>query len=112
MAEGRAIFVARCQACHQPPGEADRPGSLPDYPKLGGDTLILGRDPTTVVRIILQGAEGAVTPNDKTGFSMPAFPVLSDEQVAAVATYIRNSWGNRAGPVTAHAVKTLRAALR
>jgi mono/diheme cytochrome c family protein len=79
---------------------------------MAGDTLILGRDPTTVVRIILQGAESPVTPNEKTTYSMPAFAVLSDEQVAAVATYIRNSWGNHAEPVTPHEVRTLRAELQ
>jgi mono/diheme cytochrome c family protein len=109
MAEGQAIFVARCQGCHQPPGQ---PGPLPDYPQLAGDTLILARDPTTVARIILQGAESPVTPSEKTTYSMPAFAVLSDEQIAAVATYIRNSWGNRAEPVTSHAVKVLRAAIQ
>lgn len=114
MAAGQAIFVARCEGCHQPPGQPDQsgPGPLPDYPKLGGDTLILGRNPTTVVRIILQGAESPVTPNEKTTYSMPAFAVLNDEQIAAVATYIRNSWGNRGQPITPRAVKTLRAALQ
>lgn len=113
MAEGQATFVARCQGCHQPPGQPDQAGAgpLPDYPKLAGDTLILGRDPTTVVRIILQGAESPVTPDEKTTYSMPAFATLSDEQIAAVATYIRNSWGNRAEPVMPHKVNTLRAEL-
>lgn len=109
MAKGEAVFVARCQGCHQRP---DQPGPLPDYPQLAGDTLILGRDPTTVLRIILQGAESPVTPNGKTTYSMPAFATLSDDQVAAIATYIRNSWGNRAEPVSAYAVKTLRAELQ
>jgi mono/diheme cytochrome c family protein len=114
MVAGQAIFVARCQSCHQAPGQPDQagPGPLPDYPKLAGDTLILGRDPTTVVRTILQGAESPVTPNEKTTYSMPAFPVLGDEEIAAVATYIRNSWGNHGEPVTPHAVKTLRARLQ
>jgi mono/diheme cytochrome c family protein len=114
MAAGEAIFVARCEACHRPPGQPDQPGPgpLPDYPKLAGDTLVLGRDPTTVARIILQGAESSVTPNGKNTYSMPAFGVLDDEGVAAVATYIRNSWGNRAGVVSPRAVKELRAILQ
>lgn len=114
MAEGQTIFVARCQGCHQPPGQPDQPGGapLPDYPKLAGDTLILGRDPATVVRIILQGAESPVTPNEKTTYSMPAFATLSDSEIAAVATYIRNRWGNRAEPATPGAVKTMRAELQ
>jgi len=65
MASGEALFVQRCKTCHQPPGQPDQPGpgALPDYPKLAGDTLILGRDPTTVLRIILEGAAAPVTPN-------------------------------------------------
>jgi mono/diheme cytochrome c family protein len=42
---------------------------------------------------------------------MPAFPVLSDSQIADVATYIRNSWGNRASAVTAGAVAAERHAI-
>lgn len=114
MTAGQAVFVQNCLVCHAPPGQPDQPANsgLPDYPKLGGDTLILGRDPTTVLRIILQGAQSPITPNDKTSFSMPSFATLSDEKIADVATYIRNSWGNRAEPVSAHTVKTLRARLQ
>lgn len=113
MAAGEAIFVSRCKVCHQPPGQPDQPGPgpLPDYPKLAGDTLVLGKDPTTVVRIILQGAASPVTPNEDTSYSMPAFPVLSDAQIADVATYIRNSWGNHAPPVSRSHVHRLRARL-
>jgi len=113
IAAGEAVFVARCKACHQPPGQPDQPGPgpLPDYPKLAGDTLVLGRDPTTVLRIILQGASAPVTPNAPGTYSMPAFATLSDRQVADVATYIRGSWGNHASPVSRTDVKRLRAAL-
>jgi mono/diheme cytochrome c family protein len=43
---------------------------------------------------------------------MPAFPVLSDKELADVATYIRNSWGNHAEPVSASDVRSLRRALK
>jgi mono/diheme cytochrome c family protein len=109
MRAGEAVFVSHCKACHQPPGLPDQPSSLPDYPKLGGDTLILGHDPTTVLRIILQGAESPVTPNEKTTFSMPAFASLPDQDIADVTTYIRNSWGNRAPSVSRRDVARLRA---
>ena len=79
-----------------------------DYPKLAGDTLVMGRDPSTVLRIILQGAQSPVTQNEKTTFSMPAFPVLSDDEIADVASYIRNAWGNRAEPVNPGQVHDLR----
>lgn len=113
IAAGQAVFVSRCSFCHQPPGRADQPtpGPLADYPKLADDTLVLGRDPTTVVRIILQGAQAPTTPGGKTTFAMPGFPVLSDAEVADVATYIRNSWGNHAPAVSARAVGATRHAI-
>ncbi len=113
MASGEAVFVSRCNFCHQPPGRPDQPtpGQLADYPKLAGDTLLWSRDPTSVIRIILQGAQAPATPHENTTFAMPGFPVLSDGDVAAVATYIRNSWGNRAPAVAANDVKTERHAI-
>jgi mono/diheme cytochrome c family protein len=85
------------------------PGTnLPVYPKLAGDTLVVGRDPTTVVRIILEGASSPTTPNAPNTFSMPGFAALSDSDIAAVATYVRNSWGNSAPPVAKEQVRTLR----
>jgi mono/diheme cytochrome c family protein len=111
MASGQAVFVEHCKVCHAPPGQPDQLGSgpLPDYPKLGGDTLVMGRDPTTVLRIILQGAESPVTPNQATTYSMPSLATLSDQQIADVATYVRNSWGNRGAPVPSRDVRALRA---
>jgi mono/diheme cytochrome c family protein len=113
MRRGEAVFVARCSYCHQPPGTLDtlNEGGLPDYPKLPGDTLVMGRDPTTVLRIILEGAASPVTANERTTFSMPAFGTLSDGEIADVATYIRNAWSNRAPSVTAADVAKLRSAV-
>jgi mono/diheme cytochrome c family protein len=113
MSAGEVVFVKNCKVCHAPPGQPDQigPGPLPDYPKLGGDTLVLGRDPTTVLRIILEGAPSPVTPNAMPTYSMPSFATLSDREVGDVATYIRNSWGNRASPVSRGDVKALRAAV-
>jgi len=112
MKAGEAVFVMHCKVCHAPPGQPDMPGApLPDYPKLGGDTLVLGRDPTTVVRIILEGAGSAQTPRETPTYSMPSFATLSDAQIADAATYLRNSWGNRAPPVSRAQVRRLRAAL-
>jgi mono/diheme cytochrome c family protein len=112
MRAGEVVFVQHCVICHQPPGKPDQPGTLPDYPKLAGDTLIMGRDPTTVLRIILEGAPSPVTPNQHTTFSMPSFATLTDDEIADAATYIRNSWGNSASPVAAGDVKRLRARIQ
>lgn len=101
---GQAVFVARCSACHRTPGP-------PAYPALAHNTLVQSRDPMTVLRVILQGSQAAPTAHGPIGFSMPAFPVLSDAQVAGVANYIRNSWGNRAPPVSKGQVSRLRAML-
>ncbi len=101
MKDGEAVFVARCSVCHTRT-------SAQGYPTLVGNTLVQSRNPDTVLRIILDGASTADTKNAGSGFSMPAFPVLSDKELADVATYIRNSWGNKAEPVSAHDAKSLR----
>lgn len=112
---GQAVFVQHCEVCHQAPQNVDatdKAAPLPDYPQLGGDTLVLGRDPTTVLRVILQGAQAPDTPEKALGYSMPSFATLSDQQVADVATYIRASWGNQASPVTGDTVTALRDAIQ
>lgn len=106
MRQGEAMFAARCQVCHAPVGAPDR--APPDYPRLAGDTLVMGRDPTTVVRIVLEGASSPTIGDRPAGFSMPGFTALADNDVAAVATYIRNAWGNNAPAVDARDVAALR----
>jgi mono/diheme cytochrome c family protein len=107
MQAGEALFVASCSACHSEPGA----GEPRDYPDLAGDTLIMGRDPETVIRIVLQGAESAKTANAPTRYSMPGFVALTDQNIADVTTYVRNAWGNRASPVSPKDVKALRGTL-
>jgi len=95
---GQAVFTARCAVCHKP-----QDGGLPDYPQLAGDTLVMGGDPTTVLHVILQGG-----PSLTGKKPMPAFAKLGDGDIADVASYIRNAWGNRASPVSATDVHLLR----
>jgi len=97
MQAGQIIFVQRCSACHTAP---DQPHPR-DYPLLAHNTMVQARNPTSVLAVILDGAESASTANAPVGFSMPAFTYLSDNEVAQVATYIRNSWGNKADAATA-----------
>jgi mono/diheme cytochrome c family protein len=105
MRAGEAVFVDTCAACHRSDGSAE-PGY---FPPLAADALVQSRDPTTVLRIILQGARAAPTPGRPTPLTMPAFNwKLTDQQIADVATYIRGSWGNAAAPVSAAKVATLR----
>jgi mono/diheme cytochrome c family protein len=109
MQRGEAVFVAYCSACHLSLSVTD---GAKDYPPLAGNTLVQGRKPETVLRIVLEGLQSPQTGNAKTGYSMPSFVALSDDHIADVATYIRNTWGNRASPVSKSDVVRLRKALR
>ncbi|HEX2652282.1 MAG TPA: c-type cytochrome [Xanthobacteraceae bacterium] len=109
MQTGQAIFVDNCAACHRSNGEGV-PGM---FPSLKGDANVQSSDPTTVVRLILNGAHAAVTDARPTPFSMPAFGwKLNDDQIAALVNYVRNSWGNASPNVAASDVKSLRQSLQ
>ncbi len=88
--QGQQIFNSTCADCHRSNGEG-----LPDaFPALKGNSFVMG-DPDPVIQTILEGRKG------KLG-QMPTWKdKLTDQQIAAVATYIRNSWGNQAEAVTA-----------
>jgi mono/diheme cytochrome c family protein len=64
------------------------------FPNLAEAATVKARDPTTVLRVILQGAQSVSTEREPTGPAMPAFGwQLNDAQIAAVATYVRNRFG-------------------
>jgi len=109
MARGRGLYQAHCQGCHAADGRPT--GINADYPSLAGDTLVMSNDPTTVLRIILTGGKAPATPGKPEIRPMPAFDKLDDGQIADMASYIRNDWGNSAPPVSATAVHRLRRAL-
>lgn len=112
MARGQVLFMNHCTICHEPPeDERQPPDQLADYPQLAGDTLVLGRDPTTVVHILLEGAQSPVTSHEHTIYSMPSFAALSDSEIADLATYVRNAWGNRGSSVSTSQVRDLRQAI-
>ena len=100
MQRGKAVFSAYCASCHT--------ASKPEYPQLDGDTLVVGRDPTTVLRVILQGGAAPAVPGAPPQKPMPDFAKLNDGEIADVATYIRNAGSNRASPVSATDVIALR----
>ena len=69
-------------------------------------------DPSSVIRIILRGARSVATEKEPTAPGMPSYGwQLNDSQVAAVLTYIRNSWGNAASAVSPDDVARQRAGL-
>lgn len=105
MSAGEAIFVDGCAGCHQESGEA-----VPRvFAPLKGSAIVQSQNPLGVMRVILLGARVATTDARPTPFTMPGFAwKLSDGDVAAVSTYVRNAWGNVAPPVTAAEVRALR----
>lgn len=104
MVLGRRIYN-NCQACHQ----ADGRGVEGNFPPLLGSTWVTG-SPETLVRILLHGVEGELEVGGRRyNQVMPPWKHLHDEQLAAVATFVRGSWGNAAAPVSAETVKAVRA---
>lgn len=105
---GGAIFKDLCSACHQQDGKG-----VPNlFPNLSEVATVSSRDPTTVLRVILQGAQSVATDREPTGPEMPAFGwQLDDERVAAVASYVRDHFGHKASAVSASQVRKARAAL-
>ncbi|MGN6057597.1 MAG: c-type cytochrome [Sphingomicrobium sp.] len=109
MRAGSAVFFDGCTACHLAGGKG-QPGM---FPPLQGSSVAQQRDPTGVIRLILAGTRTGPTRSRPSFQSMPSFAwKLSDQEVADVATYVRNSWGNRAPPVDAHQVAAVRSKLR
>lgn len=109
MKMGENVYSANCTACHNSDGKG-----IPNLAaSLAGNPGLLADDASSIITTVLQGGRGAVTLGNPTSGAMPSFAwKLSDEQVAAVATYLRNSWGNAAKPVSADDVADKRALLR
>jgi mono/diheme cytochrome c family protein len=105
MAAGKAVYARACIACH----EADGSGAPRIYPPLPGNANLQSVDPSSTLRIILDGAQTATTPRAPNPGSMPAYAKqLSDQEIADVTNYMRNSWGNAAPLVRPAQVKKAR----
>ena len=95
-AAGESVFADNCAVCHGEKGE----GNV--GPKLDGNDWIAER--SNIINQVLFGA---------TDHGMPPFKdVLTDDQIAAVATYVRNSWSNSYGPVLPQSVASIRSATK
>jgi mono/diheme cytochrome c family protein len=108
MRAGAAIYKDSCAACHRDSGN----GEVNLFPRLSGSALVQSDDPTTLLRVVLQGSRAVSTSAKPTAPAMPAFDWrLNDDQAAALLTYVRNSWGNTASPISAGSVASARASL-
>ena len=108
MSDGEALYVDNCAGCHMDGGE----GLANTFPPLRESSAVQAAQPQLLIAVILEGAKSPATKAQPTGLTMPAFAdKLDDAQTAALVTYIRNEWGNRAATVSEHDVSKLRGTL-
>ena len=102
---GKALYFDNCTGCHLEDG-----AGIPQvFPPLKASAAVQAKDPATVLEAMINGATVVATTDKPTGLTMPAFGwKLSDTELADLATYIRNAWGNRASVVTASQVAKAR----
>ncbi|AYA36773.1 cytochrome c [Hymenobacter oligotrophus] len=105
LAAGKTVYTQNCLTCHM----ADGGGVETMNPPLSKTTWVLG-DKTRLVKVVLNGLEDVEIDGEEYRNVMPAQPHLTDQQIADVLTYVRNSFGNKASAVTPAEVKAIRAA--
>jgi mono/diheme cytochrome c family protein len=112
METGGHLFNLNCAACHQTTGL----GLGTQFPPLAGSDWVAEKDPSRIIRIVLLGSGGTIMVkgqecNPPGPMPSMAAAIGSDENLAAVLTYVRQSWGNNAPAVTADQVKAVKAAI-
>jgi mono/diheme cytochrome c family protein len=107
--DGGQLFTTYCAACHGGNGEGAGNGQ---FPPLAASPWLAGTQ-DRAIKIVLMGLEGPVEVNGRTwNLAMPPQgAAIPDDQIAAILTYVRSSWGNKADAVTPDHVKTVRTAL-
>ncbi len=107
MAFGQTVYVKNCAICHA----ADGRGMPPAYPPLAGNPSIQMESAVNPIRMVLNGGFPPGTEGNPMPYGMPPFAqTLSDDEVAAVVTYIRAAWGNRGEAISARQANELRTA--
>jgi nitrite reductase (NO-forming) len=102
---GKEVYDRICTTCHQP----DARGMTGIFPPLAQSDFLM-EDPERAVRVVMEGLQGPVTVNGQTfNGAMPNFS-LSDEEIAAVLSYVRSNFGNAGTPVTVADVQRIRRA--
>lgn len=108
MVDGKRLYEINCVACH----DFNNKGVPTMVSALAGNEGVQQESAENILRAVLIGARGAATRANPTAAGMPAFDwKLDDAQIAAIATYVRNSEGNAASAVSAEDVAEVRAAL-
>lgn len=103
-ADGAKVYATVCSSCHQATGQGV-PGA---FPPLAESEWVTG-DEERLLKIILHGVQGEIdVAGEMYAGMMPPWGSLKDAEIAAVATYVRNNFGNKAPPVTAETVARVR----
>jgi len=109
---GAGLYRDQCAACHGQRGEGrrDESGALA-YPALAGSRIVTQASAANLIRVIERGGFSPATPGHPRPYGMPPFAgVLGAEELAALASHLRQSWGHRAGEIDAVEVLRLRSA--
>jgi mono/diheme cytochrome c family protein len=105
MRRGAQIYSDACASCHLDNGI----GQSRLFPPLGKDAMLQQPDATGLEHLILGGTPVGVSASRPSPLGMPSFAwKLTDQEIADVSTFIRNSWGNQAAPVASSDVSELR----
>lgn len=105
LARGNELYGQHCASCHGDDGQ----GVADIYPALAGNRAVTLASPNNLVQIIRHGGFMPTTAGNPRPFGMPPYgQVLNDQDIAAVATFIRQSWGNAAAPVSSLDVLRIR----
>ncbi len=105
MAAGEIVYTVHCGSCHLPDGTGSAGLGVP----LGGNALVQASNPASLINVILYGPHLPPRPFSVDRSNMKMFGKrLSNEDIAQVASYVRASFGNQAGAVTAEQVKAQR----
>ncbi|CAN5471965.1 hypothetical protein BH09BAC6_BH09BAC6_26420 [soil metagenome] len=105
IARGKLVYAKQCLSCHQ----VDGAGVPRLNPPLINTTYVLG-DKATIIKIVMNGFKEDVEINGQYYSNvMPPHDTMNDQEIADVLTYVRKSFGNKAGAVTVADVKKTRA---
>jgi mono/diheme cytochrome c family protein len=102
---GKKVYQTTCLACHQSEGQ----GVPRMFPSLSQTDWVVGNK-QRLIKVVKKGLKGGEVIIDGDSFSspMPAQVQLSDQQVADVLTFVRNSFGNKASGITLAEVKAIK----
>lgn len=97
---GLDVYKQHCASCHGEQGQGAKMDNDTAWPALAGNRAVTMRNASNVVRIILTGGFAPSTAGNPRPLGMPPFVhVLNEKDIAAVTSYVRSAWGNRASAV-------------